>query len=147
MDEKDREIIRLLQKGLPLTPEPFKELGDKLWIDETSVISRLARMRQEGVIRHFGAFFDSKRLGRSGALAAMTLPEDKIEKVAAVINAFPGVTHNYVREGTPNIWFTLNAANDDERAKMAAEISAAADGARVDLFPTKRMFKVMVNLD
>ncbi|MFZ2960441.1 MAG: AsnC family transcriptional regulator [Candidatus Ozemobacteraceae bacterium] len=147
MDEKDREIIRLLQKGLPLVAEPFKELGDKLWVDEMSVISRLARMRQEGIVRHFGAFFDSKRLGRSGALAAMAIPEDRVEKVAETINRFPQITHNYIREGSPNIWFTVNAANEVERESIFTEIRAAADGAEIKVFPSKRVFKVLVNLD
>ena len=53
MDEKDREIIQLLQDKFPLVSEPYKEIGDKIWMDEVSVISRIAKMIQDAT-RHFG---------------------------------------------------------------------------------------------
>jgi siroheme decarboxylase len=46
----------MLQDAFPLDPEPYRVLGDKLWIDEVTVISRVARLMQDGVIRHMGPF-------------------------------------------------------------------------------------------
>ena len=57
LDEKDREIIQLLQNGFPLNPEPYRVIGDKLWIDEYAVISRVVRLLQGGAIRYIGPFF------------------------------------------------------------------------------------------
>jgi len=147
MDEKDQEILRMLQKGLPLVAEPFKAIGDKLWIDEMSVISRLVRLRQEGIIRHIGAFLDSKKLGRKGALVAMQIDEAHIPEVAKIALEIPEITHNYVREGSPNLWFTVIAKDESERDAILARMSKAAGGAKPRVFTATKVFKVRVNLD
>ena len=147
MDEKDHEILRMLQDSFPLNPEPYKTIGDKLWVDEVSVISRTARMIQDGTIRHFGPFFDSRKLGYSGTLAAMNVPRDKIEEVAGILNNFAEVTHNYLREGTPNMWFTVIAPSKAQRDSIIDQIRQKSGISKVDLFPSRRMFKVKVDLD
>ena len=44
LDEKDHEILQMLQNDFPLVSEPYKVIGDKLWIDEHSVISRIVTL-------------------------------------------------------------------------------------------------------
>lgn len=146
LDEKDRELLRLVQESFPLDAEPYRVLGDKLWIDEVSVISRLARLTQEGVIRHVGPFFDSRKLGYTGVLAAMEVSAADVDRVAAVVNAVPGVTHNYLRDGSPNMWFTLITPDEEKRGKILAEIRAKTGIQEILLFPSRRMFKVKVSL-
>lgn len=147
MDDKDREIIRMLQDSFPLCPEPYKVIGDKLWIDEMAVISRIARMVQDGTIRHFGPFFDSRKLGYVGALAAMEVPADRVEEVAAVLNGFAEITHNYLRDGAPNLWFTLIARGTERRESILQEIRTRTGIAEIKVFPSRRLFKVKVDLD
>lgn len=146
MDEKDREIIQLLQNKFPLVPEPYKELGDKLWMDEVSVISRLVKMFQDGSIRHFGPFFDGRTLGYSGCLAAMQVPADELERVASIINKFDGITHNYLRDGEPNLWFTVLAPTEEKRNEIIESIKRDSGIKDIKLFTGKRTFKVRANL-
>lgn len=91
MDDKNLEILTLLRQGIPLVSMPWKELGDKLWIDEMSVISRIASMLQQGLIRYLGPFFDSRRLGYHGMLVGVEVPADRIPAVANVIQHESGV--------------------------------------------------------
>jgi len=142
MDEKDKEIVKMLQSGFPLTPKPFQVLGDKLWIDEMTVISRLARLSQKGIIRYFGAFFNSEKLGYHGVLAAIDAPEERIEEIASVVNEFPQVTHNYQRDGHPNLWFTVIAKSEAELKKVLKEIEEKARIDKIWLFFSKKQFKV-----
>mgnify|MGYP003319636275 FL=1 len=86
MDDKDREILQMLQGNFPLDSEPYKVIGDKLWIDEHSVISRVVRMLQNGDIRYVGPFFDSRKLGYKGSLLAINAPEDRIDEIEIVDN-------------------------------------------------------------
>jgi siroheme decarboxylase len=147
MDEKDREIIRMLQGAFPLSPEPYRILGDKLWIDEVSVISRIARLIQDGTIRHFGPFFDSRKLGFVGVLAAIDVPSTRVDEVAAVLNAYPEITHNYLRGGSPNMWFTVIANGAKRHDTILKEIREKTGIAEIKLFPSRRLFKVKVDLD
>jgi DNA-binding Lrp family transcriptional regulator len=147
MDEKDREILQLLQGKFPLDPEPYKVLGDKLWMDQVSVISRIARMIQDGTIRHLGPFFNSRKMGYKGALAAVNVPESQIDSVAEVLGRFPEITHNYLRDGEPNMWFTIIAKTLDEQQKIVGQIKEETGIDEVLLFPSRKLFKVKVDLE
>lgn len=147
MDDKDREIIRLLQGDFPLTPEPYRAIGDKLWLDEMSVISRIAKLIQTGAIRHFGPFFDSRKLGYTGALIAMEVPEHKLEDVIDLVNSYDEITHNYLRDGKPNMWFTVIARDAARRDQILDEIRANSGIQDILVFPSRRLFKVRVDLD
>ncbi|MDN5279365.1 MAG: siroheme decarboxylase [Clostridiales bacterium] len=147
MDEKDREILQMLQGRFPLDSEPYTKIGDKLWMDEVSVISRIARMIENGTIRYVGPFFDSRKLGYTGCLAAINVPEAEIEKAAEVINQFAEVTHNYQRKGEPNIWFTVIASSEARREEIFSQIKSETGVKEILKFPAKKLFKVKVDLD
>lgn len=147
MDEKDREIIRLLQNGFPLEPEPFKALGDKLWIDESGVISRLARMMQDDMIRYVGPFFDSRQFGYVGALAAMEVPAGRVDEVAAILAEHHEITHNYLRDGSPNVWFTIIAKDEARKQAILDDIKSRGNIASIQLFEARKMFKVRMDQD
>ena len=146
MDEKDHEILQMLQNGFPLVSEPFKAIGDKLWIDEHAVISRIVRLIQNGVVRYVGPFFDSRKLGYKGCLAAIDVPEERIDEVAAVINRFDEVTHNYLRDGSPNMWFTLITNSPERQQEILNTIKAESGIKEIMLFSSKKYFKVKVDL-
>ena len=145
MDEKDHEILQILQNGFPLVSEPYKYIGDKLWIDEHAVISRIVRLLQNGVIRYVGPFFNSRKLGYKGCLAALNAPEDKIDEIAKVINRFDEVTHNYLRDGTPNMWFTLITKSQEQQDQIINTIKAETGIKEILLFTSKKYFKVKVD--
>ncbi|HNW35076.1 MAG TPA: AsnC family transcriptional regulator [Candidatus Ozemobacteraceae bacterium] len=147
MDEKDREIIRLLQNGFPLEAEPFKALGDKLWIDESGVISRLARMMQDEMIRYVGPFFDSRKLGYVGALAAMDVPAERVDEVSAILAEYHEITHNYLRDGSPNIWFTVIAQDESRKNIILNDIKKRGRIESIRLFPARRLFKIRMDQD
>ena len=146
LDEKDKEILQMLQNGFPLISEPYKAIGDKLWIDEYSVISRVVRLIQKGVIRYVGPFFNSRKLGYKGCLAAIDVPEERVDEVAAIINSFDEVTHNYLREGSPNIWFTIITNSPERQQEILSIIKVKTGIDEIMLFSSKKFFKVKVDL-
>lgn len=146
MDDKDREILQMLQGNFPIDSEPYKVIGDKLWIDEHSVISRIVRMLQNGDIRYVGPFFDSRKLGYKGSLLAINAPEDRIDEIAEVINQFPEVTHNYLRDGNPNMWFTLITNSPERQTEILEKIKSETGIDKIFSFPSKKYFKVKVDL-
>jgi DNA-binding Lrp family transcriptional regulator len=114
MDEIDRRLLNLIQEDFPLTAEPFAELAGRLGIDAAEVLARTERLKEAGVIRRIGAIFDLKRLGFASTLCAARVPEERIAAFVAVVNARPGVTHNYRRDDDYNVWFTLIAPGEAE---------------------------------
>ncbi|MDP2728568.1 MAG: Lrp/AsnC family transcriptional regulator [Dehalococcoidia bacterium] len=108
LDDIDRRLLNLLQSGFPLTAKPFAALGESLGISEAETLERVQRLKAEKVIRQISAIFDSRALGYQTTLAAFRVPEDRLEEVAASVNEYPGVSHNYARNHRFNIWFTLS---------------------------------------
>ncbi len=133
MDDNDRRLINALQGGFPIAERPYAEVGERLGLDENEVIARLARLLAAGVLSRFGPMYDAERLGGGLTLAAMAVPDDRFDEVAAIVNGFPEVAHNYRRTHELNMWFVL-ATERPERVRTAlAEIATATALPVIDL--------------
>jgi len=111
MDEIDKKILNILQKEFPLKERPFQIVAERCGLTEEEALGRIQKMKDEGIIRRIGAVFDGAKLGRASTLCAARVPEEKIENFVDVVNAYKGVTHNYLRDNEYNVWFTVNAAS------------------------------------
>jgi DNA-binding Lrp family transcriptional regulator len=114
MDDIDKKILNILQKEFPLEERPFQIIAEKCGIGEEEVISRVQKMKNDGIIRRIGAVFDGAKLGRTSTLCAARVPKEKLENFVNAVNAYKGVTHNYLRDNEYNVWFTVNAASTQE---------------------------------
>ena len=52
----------------------------------------------------------------------MAVPEERLEEVAAIVNSFAAVNHNYEREHRFNLWFVATAASDAELTEVLDRI-------------------------
>lgn len=138
-----------LQRGIPLCPRPFEALARELDCAEDDLLDFVARCRRAGLVRRFGAVFDTRRLGYRSVLCAATVPRDALDAAAAKVIPFVGVTHCYLREletgkaPLPNLWFTLSYPADVFDA-LADEIRARLAPHDVAFLPATRRYKVDV---
>lgn len=144
-DQIDRKILNLIQAGFPISPEPYREIGDALGISEENVLARIGNMVDSGLIRRLGAIFDSKKLGCHSTLCAMKVEESRIDEVAAVVNSYPGVTHNYLREHQLNMWFTATAQSIEDLEQMLNQIKTETGINDILSLPAEKIFKIRVN--
>jgi len=148
MDKTDRQLLDRLQAGFPLVPRPFAALAEELGLEEAEVLERVGALQREGIVRRIGPVVDPAKAGRVGALAAMAVPEERLEAVAAIVSACEAVTHNYRREPRHgrcpyNLWFTLTAASAGALAERVAELEGAT-GLPIAALPVRRKFKIGV---
>ena len=122
MDEIDKKILNILQKEFPLEERPFYAIAEKCGISEEEALSRIQKMKDEGIIRRIGAVFDGAKLGRVSTLCAARVPQDKLEKFINAVNVSKGVTHNYLRDNEYNVWFTLNVSTAQEMESFLADL-------------------------
>jgi siroheme decarboxylase len=122
MDDIDRKLLNLIQQDFPITAEPFAAVAVRLGIGEAELLERVGSLKEEGIIRRIGAVFDLRKLGFASTLCAARVPEERVRKFVEVVNACPGVTHNYRRDDEYNVWFTLIAPDEEELAGALAEI-------------------------
>jgi DNA-binding Lrp family transcriptional regulator len=144
LDELDRAILNEIQSHFPIVSRPFAEVGRRVGASEADVISRVQAMYDAGVIRRIGANFTSRKLGYTSTLCAVEVAPDRLERFAAVVNRYPGVTHNYLRRHRYNVWFTLIAESEERLTEILAEISQAT-GTKVLSLPAKEIFKIKVD--
>jgi DNA-binding Lrp family transcriptional regulator len=145
LDDTDRQLINLIQLDFPLDLRPFHALGDQIGISEQEVIEHLKRLTDIGVIRRIGPILNTKGIGGSSTLIAMQVPEDAIDSVASWINGFDEVSHNYLRPGAYNIWFTVSASSKERLHEMIGEIKAF--GYPFLELPVTRLFKIGVKFE
>ena len=147
MDDIDKKILNIIQRNFPLVEEPFRAVAEKAGISEEEALERIGRMKQAGVIRRIGAIFDSRKLGFVSALCAARVPEDKLEAFVEVVNAYPGVTHNYRRRHEYNVWFTFIASSDEDLKKNLAEIRGRTGIPDILDMRASRTFKIDASFD
>lgn len=142
----DRAILDALQRGLPVTERPFAVIARDLGLSERQVVARVADLKRAGYIRRLGAFFSSRRLGYRGTLIALSVEEDRLAAAANFVNRFPGVTHNYQREGKYQLWFTLLTLGAAEKQAVLSAL-AGTDGVNdIMELPSEKAYKIRVAL-
>ncbi len=141
----EETVLGTIQSGFPIVPDPYGTLAEQLGLERGEVEKALLDLREEGLVRRIGASFDSKRLGYSSTLCALAAPPERADEVAAIINAYPGVTHNYLRENRYNIWFTLITRSSEDRARILGQIvEQSGCGDLLDM-PATKMYKIRVD--
>lgn len=146
LDDTDKKILNTIQFDFPLETEPFQKLGEQLGISENEVIKRLERLQNERAVRKIGPVINRRGVGGTSTLIAVTVPEDKVDEVAGYINEYYEVSHNYLRPGKFNIWFTISAANRERIDSILEELRERTGLEFVDL-PTKKLFKIGVRFN
>ena len=142
----DKVLMNLMQNYFPLSKNPYQDIAEKIGITGEEVISRLETLCESGVIRKVGAIPSARKIGFASTLAAVSVPFGKTDEVAEIINKYQGVTHNYLREGNPNIWFTLTEPNQKILEQRLNEIESKINYKIIRL-PAKKVFKIGVKFD
>ncbi|HIP52614.1 MAG TPA: Lrp/AsnC family transcriptional regulator [Chromatiales bacterium] len=132
LSDLEKRLLNTWQKGLPLTSRPYAEMARKLGIGEALVLHLLERLQAQGVISRVGPVFAPRRVGVS-TLAAMAVPETELERVAALVNSYPEVNHNYEREHKYNLWFVVTAPDEARLQAVLAEMEVRTGHAVLDL--------------
>lgn len=124
MDDIDRRIINGLQGGFPIAERPFAAAAGVLGLDEADLIARIKALSETGTISRFGPMWHAEKMGGGLTLSAMKVPEDRFDEVAAIVNSFPEVAHNYARQHALNMWFVVATERPGRIREVLDEIEA-----------------------
>ena len=147
LDTIDRAILNRIQSDFPMTSRPYMSVADEVGISEDDVLNRLVRLKEKGIIRRIGGNFVPNKLGFVSTLCAAKVPEDMIESFAKVVNRYPGVTHNYLRDNKYNIWFTFIAPSMEMIEANLKNISKETKISDIINLPATKVFKIKAHFD
>ncbi|AVY93999.1 siroheme decarboxylase subunit beta [Microvirgula aerodenitrificans] len=137
----DRALFDTLQRDFPLQPRPYHVAAAACGLDEADLLSRLAAGLQSGRISRIGAVFAPNVIGAS-TLAALAVPPDALDEMAARVNACPLVNHNYARHGHAcNLWFVLTGRDRGQLDAALDDIAVATGLPPLDL-PLEREYHI-----
>ncbi len=141
MDILDRTIINTLQEGFPICERPYAEVARQLGTSEQTLINRLQKLLDEGLLSRFGPMYHAERMGGALTLAAMRIPEKEFDAVSELVNSHPEVAHNYKRDHALNMWFVL-ATDSQERIDEIIAAIEMQTGHRVYNMPRQHEFYI-----
>ncbi len=171
MTSAEERWLAALQQGIPLTARPFESLALDCGCSEDDLLAFIGKCRADGLVRRFGAVFDTRRLGYKSVLCAARVPAEDLDAAAAKLTPLVGVTHCYIREpmgenaplcgaapdnvhkpagentplcgDMPSLWFTLSYPKD-VFAAMADEVAARLAPHELFILPATIRYKVDV---
>lgn len=147
LDDIDRAILNRIQSDFPITSRPYLAVAEQLGVTEADVIQRVARLKASGIIRRIGGNFVPGKLGYVSTLCAARVPADQVARFAEAVNRHPGVTHNYLRENSFNVWFTFIAPSMEEIEAKLREIRAETGITEILNLPATRVFKIRAQFE
>jgi DNA-binding Lrp family transcriptional regulator len=141
--DDERELLLAIQDGLPLVPEPYRKVGERLGMTEERVMELVRSMLAEGKIKRMGAVPNHYALGiRANGMAVWDVPDDRVSEVGPRLGRMPEVTHCYRRPRHPPDWpYNLFAMiHGYTREEVLASVERIAHELGLDQYPHDVVF-------
>ena len=98
LDETDLAIMRATQAGLPLTPQPYQDIAEQLDLTAEVVMTRMAAMQENGIIRRIGVIPNHYKLGyHFNGMTVWNIPDEVIDELGQEVGQLEFVSHCYHR--------------------------------------------------
>ena len=136
LNETDLAIMRATQAGLPLTPQPYHRIAEQLGLTAEVVMTRMAAMQKQGIIRRIGAVPNHYKLGyRFNGMTVWNVTDRIIDELGQKVGQLEFVSHCYHRPRHLPEWpFNLFAmvhgktqADVDKQIQQIADLLGAAN--------------------
>jgi DNA-binding Lrp family transcriptional regulator len=149
LDDVDRRLLNLMQGSFPIAPRPYAHVAELAGIAEEETMARVRHLLDKRIVRQVTPIFDTRALGYSSMLVAAKVDPEHPHRAAQIINAHPGVSHNYLRNHEFNLWFTIATEPDSPLGlEGTLQVLAREAGAEsVRQLPTLKLFKIRMDLE
>jgi len=144
LDRRDRILLNHVQGGFPVVARPFAALGEPLGMSEEEVLFRLRHLLKSGALSRFGPILNARQMGGERTLAALHVPPERFQEVAAIVNRLPTISHNYAREHHYNMWFVVSS-DDEAEVERTLQAIERETGLRPLNLPALEEYFVEVN--
>jgi len=127
--DTEKRILALAGTDLPDSPTPFADIAAQADATEDEVLELLTRLKEDGIIRRFGATLRHQKAGYGhNAMVAWRVddPEEAL-RVGEKMAARPEISHCYIRRTYPqwkyNLYTMIHGKNPGDTTRVVAEIS------------------------
>lgn len=131
LTKQEIAVVRVLQKDLPLVPEPYKVLADELGITEDALLSCINGLIDKGCLKRLSIALRHNNVGYTiNSMVVWDVPTERLNEAGEKMAAHPRVTHCYDRNKLPefdyNLYTMVHALNETEYRALIDELAAIA---------------------
>ncbi len=146
MESIDKEILMQLQYNFPLSPYPFIDVARTLGIGYEDVLSRIKKLKQSGIIKRIGFYYNYRSSGRKSALIAFE--SKNIEKMKEISVKDPLISHSYLRNHPKyNVWIVVKRDSMEQLINFAEKIIEYRAADSYVILLSKKTYKLSVKYD
>ena len=140
------ELLRRIPSDFPVVRDPYREIAEKHQMREADLISGIARLKREGMIRRIAAILYHRRAAYThNAMVVWKATEPDVERIGEVMASFPEVSHCYERDTGGyweyNLYTMIHGKSLKDCEQIARRISEKTGVKDFKMFLSKREFK------
>jgi DNA-binding Lrp family transcriptional regulator len=122
----DIAAIRELQEDIPLIPEPYRPMAERMGVSEAVLFEVAAHLAAQGYLRRMAAVLYHREAGfRANAMGVWVVPPERAEEVGQIMGSFKGVSHCYLRPTYPDWPYSIFTMVHGQKARDCQEIISA----------------------
>lgn len=142
----ERRILAVLQKGLPVSRTPYRDMAGRIGIETGQLLSVLQEWKQQGKLRRIGAIVNHFKVGLpAGAMVVWQVAPERIVEVGQMFAGLKEVSHAYQREVAENwpynLYTMVHGANSQELQGAINRMSQASGVSSYSILVTERELK------
>jgi DNA-binding Lrp family transcriptional regulator len=123
LDDFDRALVEATQAGLPLNERPYHAIAEQIGITPESVIERLQRMQNAGIVRRIGVVPNHYALGFVGnGMSVWDVDDAFVHHLGARVGQLDFVSHCYLRPRHLPVWpynlFAMAHGHDRDEVRL-----------------------------
>lgn len=131
--EQEKKILKIVQADLPDSLTPYADIAKEAGVTEETVMNLLRDLKEEGVIRRFGASIKHQRAGwSSNAMVAWRVRGLDVEALGKIASENDNVSHVYYRPSSVDDWpyefYTMVHGHSDEECRQVINDLARSMG-------------------
>lgn len=150
LTKEEIEIVRVLQRDLPIEEKPFRVWEQKFGIPQEKLFEYAQSFIERGIMRRFSAVLRHRNAGFSAnAMGVWIVPDERLQEVGIIIAGYAAVSHCYQRPTYPDWPYNLfsmvhGKTADDCNAVLDSIAEKTGLDGYAKLYSTKEYKKVRV---
>jgi DNA-binding Lrp family transcriptional regulator len=146
------EVVRLLQRDLPLQPRPFEALSRSAGLGGDEILGAAKSLQRRGQMRRFGAVLQLRKPGFSAStMAVWSAPPERADELGEQLAQNRAVSHCYLRpvyEDWPyNLYTVVHGRSVDECDSIVNDLAIDTGITKnLALYPTREYKKTRIVL-
>ncbi len=146
LSDLEKSILAVLQKGLPLTLTPYRDMASQIGIETERLLEVLRQWDADGKLRRIGAVVSHVKVGlAAGSMVVWQVDPARAEEVGGILASFAQVSHAYQRPTSPawpyNLYTMVHGTDAAEVDRTVREMSKACGVKKYSQLHTKRELK------